>query len=39
LADAGLALVTTLPEYEGTLFVVGLEAGNTDISEFASLFA
>ncbi|MDT5355773.1 MAG: hypothetical protein QOJ56_4305, partial [Mycobacterium sp.] len=28
LADAGLALVTTLPEYDATLFVDGLEAGN-----------
>jgi hypothetical protein len=28
LADAGLALVTTLPEYDATLFVDGLQAGN-----------
>jgi hypothetical protein len=28
LADAGLALVTTLPEYDATLFVDGLQAGS-----------
>jgi hypothetical protein len=28
LADAGLALGVTLPEYDATLFVDGLQAGN-----------